>query len=63
MKIKSLITWPHPSGEGVIEDKVYDVQDLSNFPRQVGVMSEDCGGLTWLSEDYYGTQEFEVIEL
>lgn len=63
MKIKSLITWPKPNGEGVIEGKFYDVQDLSNFPRQVGVMSEDCGGLTWLSEDYCGVQEFEVVEL
>lgn len=63
MKIKSLITWPKPNGEGVIEGKVYDVQDMSNFPGQVGVMSEDCGGLTWMSADYDGIEEFEVIEL
>lgn len=63
MKIKSLITWPKPNGEGVIKDKEYDVQDISHFPKQVGVMSEDCGGLTWLSEDYDGVQEFEVVEL
>lgn len=63
MKIKSLITWPKPSGEGVIERNIYDVQDMSYFPKQVGVLSEDCCGLTWLSEDYNGVQEFEVIEL
>lgn len=63
MKVKSLITWPKKSGEGVIKDRVYNVEDMSNFPRQVGVMSEDCGGLTWLSEDYDGVQEFEVVEL
>lgn len=62
MKVKSLITWPKPNGEGVIEGKIYDVHDTSHFPRQVGVLSEDCGGLTWLSDDCDGVQEFEVIE-
>lgn len=63
MKVKALITWPKPSGEGVIEGKVYDVKDASHFPQQVGVLSEDCCGLTWLTEDYNGVQEFEVVEL
>jgi len=62
MKIKSLITWPKNCGEGVIEGRIYDVVDSSHYPEQVGVMSEDKTCLTWLSQNYHGVQEFELVK-
>lgn len=67
MKIKSLINFPdNPHckhhGAGVTEGNIYEVVDLSHFPKQVGVMSEDKIGLVWLSSDYKGKKEFEVIK-
>lgn len=67
MKVKSLINFPNNihckgHGAGVMEGKTYEVVDESHFPKRVGVMSEDKNGLTWLSADYRGVKEFEVID-
>lgn len=62
MKIKSLVTFPIPTGEGVLKDKIYDVVDIGLFDEWVGVMSEDKSCLTYLRANYNGTQEFEIIE-